>query len=259
MMQTAAAAFGHNSMSDAEIIRAELDQSCKELMDRRDQLIAAVERAPDIITDEETAGRVADFIKQISAAIKLADGERTRRKQPWLDGGRTVDGFFKTVTGPLDDAKKQIQGRLTAWQRARAEEERQRRMAEERAAREAAEKAARDAAEAAAKLESEDDLESAIAAEEAARIARESAEKAAQDAVAKAADMHRARGDYGSTASLRTFWDFRDMDSATLDLEALRPYLAHDALEKAVRAAIRAGVREMRGVVIFENQKSIVS
>jgi hypothetical protein len=81
---------------------------------------------------------------------------------------------------------------------------------------------------------------------------------AARAAVVTAAELSRSRGDYGSVASLRTYWDFADLERAALDLETLRSHLPQDALEKAVRSYVKAGGRELRGVRIFENTQAAV-
>ncbi len=70
--------------------------------------------------------------------------------------------------------------------------------------------------------------------------------------------MSRQRSDYGAVASLRRFWDMDDLDRETLDLATLRPFLPLDALEKAVRAFIKSGGRELKGVRIFENTATSV-
>ena len=62
----------------------------------------------------------------------------------------------------------------------------------------------------------------------------------------------------GSVSSLRTFWDFADLDPDMLDLEALRHHFPAEAREKAVRSFIKAGGRELRGVTIYESTTSVV-
>lgn len=258
MAPDASTDIGHNSQVDVDLLHDRLHNEFQPLKDRRDELIAACERIPGEIKDEETAGRVADQIKQVSACIKTANGSRAQVKQPYLDGGRLVDTFFKGVTDPLDKAKKDVQQKLTVWERAKAAEERRRREEAERKAREEAEAARKAAEEAAAKLESDDDLNGAIDAEEAANQAAADAARAEKEADAKAAALHTTRGDYGASSSLRTFWSFRNLNRDAIDLNALRPHLPQDALEKAVRAYIKAGGRQLTGVEIFEDTQSVV-
>lgn len=240
------------------MLKDDLGMKHAEILQRAQELLAAAQRVPETVADEETAGKVADFIKQLTACNKAAEGARVAEKEPHLAASRVVDGFFKAVTDPLDTAKKGIEKRLTAFLRQKEEaarKERERIAADERAAAEAARKAA-EAAEAA--IHDPTGLAAAIDAEEAARKAAADAERAQKAAEVKAADLSRSRGEYGSLASLRTFWDFADMDRAALDLETLRQHIPADALEKAVRSYIKAGGRELRGVRIFENTQASV-
>jgi hypothetical protein len=243
---------------DAAAMREYLLAEIETLADRRDELLGSVARCPIEITDDDTARRVADLIKLIMACVKNAEADRVARKEPFLEGGRLIDGTFKAITEPLDRSKRIVEGRLTTYQREVAAAERRRREAEEQAKREEAAKLAREAAVALAEMRTEDDLAAAILAERAAGEAAADAEVAARAADANAAEMSRQRSDLGAVASLRTFWDFADLDRGAIDLEALRPHLALDAIEKAVRSFIRAGGRELRGCRIYENTTSQV-
>lgn len=241
-----------------EEIRASLATDGAALCRRRDELLASFLRAPAEIADQETSGKVSDLVKLIASCQKNAEGERVSRKEPYLEASRAVDGFFKLITEPLDKAKRALEQRLTAWQRKVADAERRRREEADRLAREEAERQRRDAEAKAAALKTEADLGAAIVAEDKARQAEADAEAARKAAAAKPAELSRERGELGSVASLRTYWDFRDLDRATLDLEILRPHLPQDALEKAVRSFIKAGGRQLRGCDIFENSATVV-
>ena len=228
------------------------------LIARRDELLAAAGRVPTAIADDDVAGKVADQVKQIAAAIKEADGRRIADKEPVLNGGRLIDGFYKKITEPLDKAKRAIEAVLTVYQREKAAEERRQREAAEKAAREAAEAAEKAAAAQAAVMQTEADLDAAVEAERRAAQAAADAEKARREADAKAAELHHARGDYGAVASLRTEWASKIVDRTTLDLESLRSHLALDDLERALRLFVRAGGRSLRGAEIFERTYSVV-
>ena len=258
-MTQAIATIGDNMPPhDADPLRDRLSETHADLLKRRDELIAASERAPAVVADEGTAGKIADFIKQLAACIKNTETHRVAEKEVFLSAGRTVDGWFKKIGDPLIEAKRKIEGRLTVYQRQKAEAERRAREEAERIAREEAERAAKAAAEAEAAIKAAPDLQAAIVAEAAAAQAAADAEKAKKAAEAKPAELSRSRGDYGAVASLHTFWDFADLDRATLDLEALRQHIPADALEKAVRAFVKAGGRNLKGVRIFENTETKV-
>lgn len=227
------------------------------LLERRDELLAAAERVPPI-TDDDVAGKVSDYIKQLTALTKTAETHRTSTKEPYLEGGRNVDGFFKTITDPVAKTKDAVQKKLTVYLREKEELARQARLAEERAAREAAERARREAEDKARAAADAAALDAAIEAEKQAEMAAADLAKAAAAAEVKAAELSRTRGEYGSMASLRTQWVFDEIDRTTIDLEALRPYLPTESLNTAVRAFIKAGGRELRGTRIYETTVAAV-
>jgi hypothetical protein len=252
---------GHNSpppdLLTGDALRAKLQAENEALLRRRDELLAAEARIP-AINDEDAARKVSDFIKQITAASKSADGARVAAKEPYLEGGRGIDGFFKAISDPLTDLKKKVERRLTDYLRAKEAEERERRQREEREARERAEQARREAEAAAQAMRDAASLDEAVQAEKAADAAAADAVKAEVAATAKPAELSRVRGEYGAVSSLRTEWVFEGVDRATIDLEALRPYLPVDGIEKAIRSFIRAGGRELRGTRIYETTNAVV-
>jgi len=252
-----AATLSNNPPPDADPLRERLTIDHEPILSRADELLAAFERVPAEI-DADTAGKASDYVKMIAATIKDLDRVRVAEKEPYLAGGRTVDGFFKAPVDKLEKAKRDVEARLQKHLRAVAEAERRRREEAERLAREEADRKRREAEEAAAQIATAKQLDDALAKEEAARQAAADAARAAQQADVKAADMARTRSDYGSLATLRTSWAFKDLDRDALDLEALRQHLPADALEKAVRSFIKAGGRQLRGCVIFEAETAVV-
>ena len=232
-------------------LREKLQDENRDLIKRRDDLLAAAQRIPAIDSDD-IAGRVSDFVKQLTALTKAAESKRTDAKEPYLEGGRNIDGFFRAITDPVARTKDAIQKRLTTYLREKEEQARLARMAEERKAREAAEAARREAEEKAKAAANAAQLDAAIEAERSAKLAEADLAKAQAAAEVKPAELSRTRGEYGSVSSLRTEWVFDNLDRAQIDLEALRPYLPGDALDRAVRAFIKAGGRELRGVNIHE-------
>ncbi len=259
MQQTAIADIGHNQPpSESDILHNRLEEENRDIVMRRDELLAAVDRIPTEISDGDMAGKVAGFVKQISACTKAAETKRVAEKEPFLALERSVDGFFKSVTVPLGKAKKDITHRVKLFQDKQVVEERRRREAEARRQREEAERLAREAAEREAAAQTDEELDAAISADELARQAAADAESARRKSAAKAADMSKIRDDHGAVSSLRTFWDFADLDRNTIDLEVLRLHLSEGAMEKAVRAYIKSGGRELSGVRIFENTRAAI-
>ena len=218
---------GHNS--GAFVNQEELEIRHADLIARAKDLTAAIERMPAEIADDETAGKVADFTKQMSGCIKKIDDTRKGEKEPYLEAGRVVDGWFKSLSAPVEKGRDAAVTASTRYLRKKEDAERARRKAEAEAL--------------AAKAKSEADLEAAISAEKAVDV--------------KPAEISRTRGDYGAVVSLRSTWDFEITDRAAIDLEALRPYFTTDAIAAAIRQAIKAGVRDLRGVSIFEAKKAV--
>jgi hypothetical protein len=243
---------------DTVAMREHLVDQAAPFIRRRNELLGSASRCPVAIGNGEVAKGAADLIKMISAAIKNAEADRVARKEAFLVGGGLTDSVYREIIDPLNKTKATVESRLTLWQRKVAAEERARREEEARRQAEEARRRREEAEAAAAALKSEQDLAAAIEAEEVARQSEADAVVATKAAVATPAELSRSRGEYGSVASLRTFWDFRDMDRRTLDLELLREHLPLDAIEKAVRSLIRAGGRQCRGVTIFENTSTQV-
>lgn len=260
-MQDTATVLGHNrpppDLLTGEELHAKLAEEHAALMARRDELLAAGGRIP-AITDEDVARKVSDFVKQITAAAKAADGARVAEKEPFLEGGRAVDGFFKAISDPLTTLKKNVERRLTDYLREKEAAERARRLQEEREARERAEAARREAEALAQAARDAASLDDAVEAEKEADRAAADAIKATQAAEAKPADLSRTRGEFGAVSSLRTHWVFDEINRDALDLEALRYHFPTDGLEKALRSFIRAGGRELKGARIYETTEAVV-
>lgn len=247
-----------NQPDAATAIREDLTEKHAAIIARANELMAASERAPTVIENDEIAGKVGDFIKQVSACAKNAETARVAEKEPHLAAGRTVDGWFKSLTDPLDRTKSTIQGRLMLYLREKEAKERTEREKIAREEREAAEAAAKAAREAELAAQDAQGMDVAIDAAVMANKAAADAAQATKAAQVIAADLSRTRGDYGSVASLQTFWDFKGLDRDNLDLATLRQHIPLDALEKAVRSFVKAGGRQLAGVEIFENTKAAV-
>lgn len=243
---------------DAALMREYLHEELAPLLARKAELLGSVSRAPAVIGDEETAGKIADLIKMIAACVKNAEADRVARKEPFLEGGRITDAEYRGVTEPLLRGKIDVERRLTLFQREQAEAERRRREEIARQERAEAERLAQEAAAAEAAAQTEVEIDEAISADALAQQREADAVVARRAAEAKPAELSRQRSDYGAVASLKRFWDMEGLDRDTLDLNTLRPFIPADALEKAVRAFIRSGGRELRGVRIFENTATAV-
>lgn len=260
-MLDALPAPGHNRAPAIEILRDELELENEPLLSRAADLQIAVLRMPFTVDDDEMAGKFADMVKLIGAAIKASEAGRTAKKEPFLEGGRAIDGFYKKrISDPLLKIKASVEERLGVYLCAKADREKRVREEAERVAREAeraAQEAARQAAEA---MQNERDLAAALDAQHRADEAAVASVAASKAAAAKPAEMARTRGET-SLGTLQTWWDFDpvSLSRAELDLEALRQHLPTDALDKAIRSFIKAGGRDLRGVRIYERREARVS
>lgn len=254
---------------------------------RADELVGALARVPEKI-DEDSIDRAAGFVKQIKAAAGEAEKARKAEGEDFLTAKRKVDGYFGALVDRLKTAAAEVERRMQAYLKAKADEERRRREEEARRAREEAERAAAEArrireeedrrrreaeeAEAAriAALTPQVDPAEALeaqrkAAEEAERAGREriareaealAAAKLAQDeaaeaerrANAKAADLARTRGALGGTATLATRIEFEILDRQAAAAVLWR-YLDDEALAKACRALQRDHGPEIKASV----------
>lgn len=253
-------AIGHNqrqAVMSPEAIAELLAETEIDLVKRSAALVDGLGRTPADIT-HENAPRVADFILQLNKFEKLCEAQRKAGNEPFRAATAAVDGFFRKLYKETAAGATNLQGRYTKWQQEQARLEQARRdealrLAREQAAR--AEAAARAAEEA---MSTDAGLADAILADAAAAQAQADKNTADKKAAANLADMSRTRGDLGAVASLRTFWDMKDLDRASIDLEALRTHLPLPAIEQAIRSYVKAGGRELKGVTIFENSSTVI-
>lgn len=247
------AGIGHNKPpSNVEAIQIGLRERFPALIARRAELLEAQAKAPKEVNDEETARTTTDRVRQLQAGIALMEETRKLEKQPHMDAGAAIDGFFNTMKGDLDIAKRAETVKLTAFsdrkeaaERLRLREEADRLRAEE-------ERARREAEERAATIQTPEDLNKALIAEDTAISASARAAQAVQATQAKPATLSQVRGNLGGVSSLRKTMSGYVTDKGKLDLNALRPYLTLDDLNKAVRAFVKSGGRTLDGAYIGE-------
>lgn len=252
-MDAANAVVGDNNPPISE----QLTTSNDDLIKRQEELLEACKRMPEVV---DSAGLDSDFTDMknlLAKAIKASETRRVDAKAPHLDAGRVIDGFFKGIAGELDAAKEKILKAQTTYKKKLQKAEQERRAEEDRIAREEAKRLEEEANALAAAAENDNDLEDAVAAEDAASEARVVAASAAALTQASTTDVTRSRGGYGGTSNLQSFWTYEVLNPGQIDLEKLRPFLNTDAVEKAIKAFIRADGRDLRGVRIFEDHRAI--
>jgi hypothetical protein len=250
--------FNEDGGLAADALREYLIEAQQSLVERRTELLDAYTRVPAKIGDDETHKRCLDFSKQLGTLIKLVDADHTARKQPFLAGGQLVDNRWHELRDRVVTVRVDVDRRAKKYLDDKAEAERKARIAAQRAAEEEAarQRAEAEAAEQAMMEKVEptvEDLDTAIAAGEAASKAETVAVVATRAAEAKPAELARTRTELGALGTLQRVFIFTDLNRDTIDLEALRPHLPTDCIEKALRSFIKAGGREITGATIKED------
>lgn len=247
-----------------EQARLELGPRAAEPMDLLDQRIrkgveSFAERikvltrlATDVpIRNVEEGHKLTETLVEAKQLLEQLDEWQHRLTDPLKQKAKTIEGIFNPLKLALRDEKRKTgfmyrAGKLLAAFK-QQEEARVRR--EQEAARLAQEEAARKEAEAEARVQSAEtpaERQEALAAAEEASRAQTQALVSAPELPVKG-----FKGEMGS-ASIREVWRFEVVKPELVP----REYLAPD--EKAIRAAVAAGVREIAGVNISQAQEVAV-
>lgn len=241
---------GNNPPSLTEVL-AERHKALFELVE---PLAVRANKLPKTIATEEENFDFGEVIKDASAAFRKIEDTRVAEKDPFLKAGREVDDLFRGPKERLDKIVKALSDRADAYahqkkleaRRQAEEEERKLRVEEERKRR-------------AAEMEADFGYtEEADAATNEADTLAFRAAQAAETSTARAADLTRTRSSGGMLATASDKWDFRVADWSKVDINALRPFLAVEALEKAIRQHIRIHKSSMpiAGVEFVEATKA---
>lgn len=195
-------------------------------------ILAASSCAPE---DDEQDAQLDSLMDDLRKARKDADAQRAAEKKPHDDAASEVQARWKPLLTRCDLAVAEIKKLLTPYRDAkqRAKDEAARKAREEAAAKEAA---AREA------LQSSDDLE--------AKFAAEAELKQAQKLTAVANKINR------SATGLRPRWTAEVTDYKALLRYAMdrRPQLVKDWLADFADSEVRAGARQIPGVLITETK-----
>ncbi len=180
------------------------------------------------------AARLTEILSIAAATRKAVDDARLSITAPLKARAKQIEDAVRPLTTAIEDLINAGKRKVLAWQR--AEDERVRREREERARVEA---------------------ETRRKAEEAAAAGRQlpgpiAAAVATLGVLPPVAEAPRGvRTDYG-TASVRKVWDYEVVDTSKLPAMFLVPN------ERAIRASVNAGVREIPGVRIYQRDELAV-
>lgn len=201
----------------------------------------------DFTTDDDLA-KATDIANDAADAWDALDAQRKAEKELFKRGGEIVDDFHRDPLARLKRIKDAFIDRATKYTRekkrkaeadAQAERDRLARIAEEN----------RIAAEAAAAFGDDDE------AKKRTQIA-ETVEARVEDVAPEKTEPVRASG--GGTAGTKKEWTFEIEDFQKVDLNAIRAFVAPDAIEKALAkmAKQQKHLAKVEGVRFFEDEKA---
>lgn len=251
MAEAAYAPMGHNR---PPALKDQLADQYKHFAAEIEQIAERANSAPKAIKSDDDLDSVGVIVKDAKQMAKRVDGARKDEKEPHLQAGRDIDGFFKVMSERLDRIASTLQGRADDYQRAKTAEARRKAEEDARKLREQEEAARRKAEEAAAAGRER----TADKAEFKAETLAEKAAEAERQADAKAADLARTRGASGTLASAKTVQKVRIADWAELNLNDLKPYLDRESAQKAANAWLRVtkGAEQIKGLEVYDDVRA---
>lgn len=243
-MQTTPPPIGHNRPP----ITAVLSETQAALLGEVEALAKQAGEAPTEVKSADDLDTVGKLVRSSVDLWKRTEAARETEKAPYWDAGKEVDAFFKTPLERLDRIKKVFTDRASIYQRKVADDAREKALAEARRLRDEELKSLESA-----RIARESNLAgNAEVHTQKADEAREAAVVAESVASAPVRDVARTVTSSGILASAKASWVFEVTDWTKIPLEKLRPYLKHDAIEAAIKAAVKIGERDLAGVRIFE-------
>lgn len=241
------AGIGHNQPPPEEQVKIDFREGMIEKHPQFEQRIADLRAGADraVVDTAEKAALAGDLVKQIRAMEGAVNDTHKTVKQPYLDAGRVADAEKNRLLADLTEAKNIITAKQTEF--LRVEE------AKREAARRAEEARARAEAEAAAEAE----RQRAAAEGQGDVAAMEAVEAvAAPVVIAKASEPIRS-ADTGVIVSGRKEWQSQVNDYTLAVIEVLDDEGVRQAVEKAVARRVKAGVRQIAGVHIWQATKAV--
>lgn len=223
----------------------------KALIARIEPLADRANALPRKIDSDETLGKVGDLVVDARKLISDLDSARKVEKQPYLDGGRDVDSFFKTASERVERISAAFEKVAGDYQREKAAEARRKAEDEARKLREDEERKRQEAEN--AKRQSTADRKH-DQADEIGALAEEAEAKAASTNH----ELAKVKTETGVTAGAKTEWTFDIVDYEKIPLDRLRPYFLRAEVEKAIRSFVKInkGSSVLEGVAFREDIKA---
>lgn len=202
--------------------------------DRVAALLDAATRANAV--DDDTAGRCGELVKQMRAAMKVVEDAHATIKAPYLAAGRAIDSAKNELVGKLDDAKRGVEAKQSTYLR----EQEAIRAAEARRQREAYE---------ARRREDEERARAAMDVDAAEAVFGE-------PTPVMEPERQVIRGDYGAAVSGTKVWLSQVTDYEVAFIAVANNAKVREAIDTAIKALVRGGVREIDGVRIWSDIKA---
>ncbi|HHW15742.1 MAG TPA: hypothetical protein GXX28_12560 [Firmicutes bacterium] len=180
------------------------------------------------VCDEESLASATNILGRVSTLRKGLEERRKFFVAPLNDQVKRINDLFRALAAPLDRVDQILRDKVLAYRR---EQERRRREEEERLRK----------------------LQEA----EQKKLERKAEKKGLEPPpppapVVVAGPARTVSADLGK-ATIRVVWDFEIVDQSQLPREYLIPDITK------IRAAVKAGVREIPGVRIYQNERLAVS
>lgn len=235
--------------TELEILQERLD-SYKDEAAQFDKL--SLREVPEEIIDDSQAGEVTDHIKCLKALSSEIATIHKREKKPFWDCGKAADKWKADYLFKIDNLISDASLPVINWNRKKEAEERKRQLEIAEKARIDAEALAEEAAQ-----HSEAGIEDTAAELMDAAVQEETKADMISNNLAQGGIVGRSRGDFSSSSNRKPWVGVLD-SRAALDMDALRQYFTEDDINKAIRKAVRDGVRDIRGVNIYQDEKLTV-
>ncbi|MXP24846.1 hypothetical protein GRI39_02135 [Altererythrobacter indicus] len=241
------AKIGGNNPPPEEQIAIDFREAMLEKHPSYEQRIEDLKSASDraVVDSAEAAGKAADLVRSIRAMMGAINDSHRETKQPFLNATRAVDGLKRQLVSPLDEALSTINRKQTEF--LRQEEARREKLRKEEEARARAEALKAEEAERARReAEGQGDME-----------AMEAVEAAPAPAFVKKEPEPIRSADTGASVSGRKVWESQITDYEVAAIQVLDDDKVREAVEKAVARRVKAGVRSMEGVRIYQSLQAV--
>lgn len=239
------ATLGHNNPpTELEILQERL-QDYKEETDTLNRLSGM--EIPAEIQDDDMSGKITDHIKALKNLQSGIDKIHKAEKAPYFECGKQVDSWKNRFKGEIDPLIRKASLPVLAWNKKKEEAE-QLRLAE------LSLKAEEEAVKLAKEAEAHADAGIEDTADELMDMAVREQAKAELVASKIAEVKGRSRGDMSVASNSKT-WTGELTSRGVLEIEKLRDYFTDDDINKAIKRAVKAGAREIRGTRIYQQDK----